>query len=204
MRMPREDRSHHDPFGGPRRPVWTMRRDVRQAVDLAAACSAERVVELPPDRLGLPVQRVASDQAGRSPRFGPARRQQSLQPGRVLDDQAGADAVLRPATDTAGMEDRLGVLEAGRDGRTAAPRRPDDEAAERPVVADQAVRRLGRCEGFQQVRPVLAGRERSRARPSPGRSAASKRPDPRVDRLVTQPGRLQDAIPVWTSNPIFS
>src|SRR6478752_4897480 len=127
--MPRKSRSHHDPFGGAERPVWTMRCDVHAcAGTYPAACSAECVVELPPDGLRLPAQRVSADQAGGSPRIGPSRRQQSLEPGHVLRDEAGADALLGAATDAPSMEDGLRIFEAGRDGRTAAPRRPDDEA----------------------------------------------------------------------------
>ena len=155
-------------------------------------------------------QMASGCQRSGSPRIRRGAPHESVQPvassrstGCVLDDQSGTDALRRAATDTAGMQDRLGILEAWRDGRTAAPRRPDDEAPERPVFAHEAARRLGRRERLQQVPPVLAGRERRKLghRREVGRL---ERPDPRVDRLVTQPGSLQDAIPGWTSNPIFS
>ena len=200
MRMPREDRSHHHPFGGPGRPVWTMRCVVSRR---SPARSAERVVELPPDGLGLPVAAgrrgsggaLPTNRSSRSPAVAPTRL--------VLDEQAGADPLLRPAADAAGVEDRLGVLEARRDGRTAAPRRPDDEAAERPVVADEADRRLGRREGLSRcVRSSPVAAAESSAMPA-GRPAAYGRIRGSIGSSPS-PGASRMRYQVWTSNPIFS
>ena len=66
-----------------------------------------------------------------------------------------------------------------------------------PSVPSSRMRQLaglGRREGLQQVRPVLAGR-RSGELGHVGQVRRREWPDPRVDRLVTQPGRLQDPIP---------
>ena len=143
---------------------------------------------------GCQSQRLAADQPRGAPGLRPAGREQPLEPSLVLGEEPGADPVLPIAADATGVQDRLGVLEARRDRRAAAPRRTDHETAQRPVVAHEAERGLGRREGGQQVRPVLAGRG-GRELGHRGQVGRLVRPDPGVDRLVAEPGRLEDPIP---------
>ena len=129
------------------------------------ACSAEGVVELPPDGLGLPVAAVRRGSAvARSTIPSTGRSRAVVPPGLVLREQPGADPVIWSAADATGVQDRLGVLEPGaivepppHGARTTKP--PSVPSSRTRNIASRATRTL------QQVRPVLAGRG-GKARPS--------------------------------------
>ena len=121
--------------------------------------------------------------------------EQTLEPGLVLRQEArpgpACPGPMRHGGRGAGC---LGVVELGRDGRPAAPRRADDEPAERAVVADQDPRsvRLWRTRGGGARGPRPSPRRRAPRSP-PGRAASNERR--RGSARAVEPRRLEHLVP---------
>ena len=171
----------HHPFGPLGPCPLDHGADVRPAIGApASTCAQPRAwLNWPQMALGLPAQRVAADQARCPPRLGPARREQSLQPGLVLGDQtrhgrcARVPRPTRRACRIASASSRRGAIVAHRPmargprSRPASRRRADE--------ADRGVGRANAASRCARSSPVAAVESSAIA----ARSAALVRPDPR-------------------------
>ena len=173
LRMPEQGRRDHDPIGSVES---SADRDFRSA---PVPGSADRVVELAPDRPRVPVRHRPADH----PRGLPARRSSRRPPGvraRLRCRPAGrpARASPVPAASRRAVSTAIASVRIGGDRRSAAPRCADDEPAEAAVGPLHAERRLDAGEGIQQVTAVLAGRgavEGGHRRPGPTAGTAPRR-----------------------------
>ncbi len=135
---------------------------------LSRAPSAEGVIELAPDVLGPPIERIAADEAWRAPGLGPAiggeqprrrpRCREGCRRGRAGRGRRRADA-------RAGSRGRRPL---GRDRRPATPRRPDHEPGRGVLATRDDLRGVGGREG-------ATGGGRGPRRSQPGRAPPSGR-----------------------------
>ena len=185
--------ARHQTFGGGGVAGWPI---------LGSPGSAEGVVELAPDRLGMPRHRVASDEARRAPRVGPAvasnrSRPASFSARRPARMRPSGPCVTRRACRIASASSR-----SGRDRRAAAPRRADDEAAERAIARVEDAGRVRRWRTRAGGAPGPHRSRRRRARPSPpGRAARTAGSAGRPASSDGSPGASRMRYQVWTSKP---